>query len=91
MNDSKSDTQIFWAFGEKSRYAHAYCGKKSLEAGITLCGIRCVPVLILNEWDVTDERMREASCPQCLERLPFARFITLGPMTGRKTRPSPDD
>ena len=75
------ETSIIWAFGEQSRYAHAYCGRKSLEEGITLCGIRCLPVHILAGWDTGNPEMRAASCPKCIERLPFARFIALH--TGR--------
>lgn len=74
---SEDETSIIWAFGEQSRYAHAYCGRKSLESGITLCGIHCVPVHILAGWDTKNPEMRAASCPKCLERLPFARFICL--------------
>jgi len=66
---------IIWAFGPKSRYAHAYPGRKALDAGVPLCGIQCAPNQITEEFDLTDDRVREAACPNCRARLIFAKHM----------------
>ena len=66
-------SEVIWAFGKQSKFIHAYCGKDELDAGHTLCGNKCMPVFVLNEWNAENHDM---VCPICRSRLPFVKYST---------------
>jgi len=76
ISDKKTTNEygIIWAFGPRSRYAHAYPGRTALETGIPLCGVQCTPTLVSEDFDPNDPNIGGFVCPVCRARLSFARF-----------------
>ncbi|HJJ36638.1 MAG TPA: hypothetical protein O0X27_05645 [Methanocorpusculum sp.] len=77
MDAEESSSDVIWAFGRRSDYAHAYCGRKGYDQHLTLCGISCAPKIPLKHWDLSNEVVAKITCPKCRERLAYVRFMTL--------------